>query len=100
MTSPAEVSPKVAPAPAVSSKAAVILGIGIAACGVASVATLALAASIQKEVNDLGEGHGAVPIAREAGGIFGVELLPQGQAHRCRVRQRRVRGCLRGAGWR
>jgi hypothetical protein len=73
MTSPAEVSPKVAPAPAVSSKAAVILGIGIAACGVASVATLALAASIQKEVNDLGEGHGAVPIAREAGGIFGVE---------------------------
>ena len=73
MTSVVEVSPKVAPAPAVSSKAAIFLGVGIAACGAASVATLGLAASIHKEVSDLGESPDVVPASREAGGIFGVE---------------------------
>jgi hypothetical protein len=73
MTSVVEVSPKVAPAPAVSSKAAIFLGVGIAACGAASVATLGLAASIHKEVSDLGESPSAMPASREAGGIFGVE---------------------------
>ena len=73
MTSVVEVSPKVAPAPAVSSKAAIFLGVGIAACGAASVATLGLAASIHKEVSDLGESPSVMPASREAGGIFGVE---------------------------
>ena len=53
MTSVVEVNPKIQAAPAVSAKAAIALGAGIAVCGAASFASLGMIASVKADVKDI-----------------------------------------------
>ena len=71
MTSVLEVNPKMQPQGAISSKAAICLGVGVAVVGAASFASLGMIAAVASDVSDLSAAATAeTPASAEHGGVF------------------------------